>query len=248
MRTPSLDDRIAATMRPTDQPKVMHQSWNELLFLHWEIDPVDIQSTLPEGLRVDTFDGRGYLGIVPFYMNRVRPPFFPAVPGLSNFLEMNVRTYVHDEYGRPGVWFYSLDANQKLVVRLARKFFHLPYYDAKMSSVIDSGVVDYRSQQEHSNETSCYKYSARSVIESPEPGSLEYFLAERYYLFSHHQKTNQLYSGRVHHTPYPLLDVEVAEYSDYPIQLAGFERPGRLYNSSLMSHGVNVEVFPLQKL
>jgi len=110
----------------------MYQQWRDLLFLHWEYPAAAIQETLPEGLFVDTFGGTAYLGIVPFFMRNSRPRFLPAVPGLSNFMELNLRTYVYDRSGIPGVWFYSLDANQPLAVEIARRIFHLPYRHAKM--------------------------------------------------------------------------------------------------------------------
>lgn len=100
----------------------MYQRWRDLLFLHWEYPVEQIQQTLPPGLRVDTYHGQAYLGIVPFFMCDIRPRFLPAVRGISHFLELNLRTYVYDEAGVPGVWFYSLDANQRLAVKVARRF------------------------------------------------------------------------------------------------------------------------------
>lgn len=101
----------------------MRQRWEKLLFLHWAWDAAEVQRTLPLGLTVDTFEGRAWLGVVPFFMRDVRPAWVPSVPGISNFLELNVRTYVFDGRGRPGIWFYSLDCNQRLAVRAARTFF-----------------------------------------------------------------------------------------------------------------------------
>ncbi|MEL7087674.1 MAG: DUF2071 domain-containing protein [Planctomycetota bacterium] len=120
------------TLKPPTGPCVMRQAWRDLLFLHWEFDPGLIQDTLPTGLRVDTLGGRAYVGVVPFQMDKVRPRFCPPVPGVSWFGELNLRTYVVGPDGRPGVWFYSLDAHQRLAVWLARKFFSLPYYYARI--------------------------------------------------------------------------------------------------------------------
>ena len=130
---PDESQRLAACARPTGRP-VMYQQWSDLLFLHWEYSAAVIQATLPEGLFVDTFGGKAYLGVVPFFMRNIRPRFLPAVPGISDFMEMNLRTYVHNRAGIPGVWFYSLDANQWLAVKIARRFFHLPYEHAEMKS------------------------------------------------------------------------------------------------------------------
>ena len=81
----------------------MYQQWRDLLFLHWEYSAAAIQATLPDGLFVDSFDGKAYLGVVPFFMRNIRPRFLPAVPGISNVMELNLRTYVHDPAGVPGV-------------------------------------------------------------------------------------------------------------------------------------------------
>ena len=142
---PTEPQRLAVRARPAGRP-AMFQQWRDLLFLHWEYPAATIQATLPEGLHLDTFAGKAYLGVIPFFMRNVRPRFLPGLPRLSNFMELNVRTYVHDEAGVPGVWFYSLDANQPLAVKIARRFFHLPYEHAAMeSSRTESGAIHYRS-------------------------------------------------------------------------------------------------------
>ncbi len=97
-------------------PAVMRQRWKDLLFLHWKWDEPQLQATLPPGLTVDTFEGNAWLGVVPFFMCGVRPSLHPPVPLLSNFLALNVRTFVRDSEGKPGVWFYSLDCNQPVAV------------------------------------------------------------------------------------------------------------------------------------
>src|SRR5688572_14180894 len=134
MNKPSLDQRLEARQRPINSFSIMKQKWRNLLFLHWAIEPHLVQSTLPKGLTVDIFKDKAYIGISPFWLEDVRPRFFPPVPGISNFFEINVRTYVHDETGLPGVWFYSLDANQFLAVTLARIFYGLPYRYCEINS------------------------------------------------------------------------------------------------------------------
>src|SRR6266496_5134461 len=119
MKPPTLSDRLVVRDRPTYRSPLIYQNWRSLLFLHWEYNVEAIQNTLPEGLRVDTFAGKAYIGIVAFFMQDVHPRFLPTLPGLSHFQELNVRTYVYDDRGVPGVWFYSLDANQWLAVQAA---------------------------------------------------------------------------------------------------------------------------------
>ena len=109
----------------------MTMTWHSLAFLHWPVAAESLQASIPEPLVLDTFAGQAWLGVVPFGMSNVRPRWAPPLPGVSRFPEINVRTYVtHD--GKPGVWFYSLDATNWLAVRGARALFHLPYYDARI--------------------------------------------------------------------------------------------------------------------
>ena len=108
-------------------PWALGMTWRDLLFMHWPVDVDALRPLVPPSLSIDTFDGSAWLGVVPFDMTGVRPHFLPAVPGLSNFPEINLRTYVTAE-DRPGVWFFSLDAHSRLAVRLARTTFHLPYF------------------------------------------------------------------------------------------------------------------------
>lgn len=230
----------------------MFQSWQELLFLHWAIDPALIQQTLPPGLQVDTFDGKAWLGIVPFYMRGIRPRFLPAVPGISNFLEVNLRTYVYSQKdGTPGVWFYSLDANQWLAVRVARTLFHLPYFDARMSAnpypVNLTDPIDYRSARAgEPDEGTRFQYQAGKSLGISEPGSFEFFLLERYILFAYNQRKQQLYTGQVHHSPYERCEVKVEAYDTRLAGYAGFDLDSRPVEHVAMSRGVRVDVFPVQ--
>lgn len=232
----------------------MYQSWRQLLFLHWEFDPRVIQRTLPPGLTVDTYEGRAYLGVVPFLMRNIRPRFLPALPGVSNFLETNVRTYVHDENGTPGVWFYSLDANQWLAVRTARRFFHLPYFDAQMqaeSTPATTGTeLDYATtrRDDPAQTASRFIYRGSGAARVATPGTLEFFLAERYYLFAYDARRKRLFSGQVHHAPYPLQDASVTQWSDRLLELAGFESPAREPDNALYSEGVDVDIFSIQRV
>lgn len=225
----------------------MFQRWSDLLFLHWNVEPECVQATLPEGLEVDCHEGRAWLGVVPFFMQKVRPRFLPSVGPISNFLELNLRTYVHDASGRPGVWFYSLDASQPVAVRLGRKLFHLPYHDAAMSAERSEGLVDYHCHRRGTapSERSCFRYGPGEPLDRPEPGSLEYFLLERYYLFSARPDSGRLFAGQVHHHPYPADRSRVERYSTVPIDQAGLTVGGREPDHALFSRGVDVEIFPV---
>ena len=249
MALPTVKQRIDSCCRPKDRQPVMYQKWRELLFLHWEVDPDEIQRTLPDGLTVDTYHGKAFLGLVPFFMKDIRPRFLPAVPGISNFLEMNLRTYVYDKLGRPGVWFYSLDANQWLAVRVARTFFNLPYFDAVMSTETNDGI-SYRVSRKgaSSHLDSNFYYKKLEKLDPPDPESLEFFLIERYLLFAVNKLSNSLYSGQVHHEPYPLYNVDALIKSAGAIELAGFSALNRLPDHTIMSPGVDVDVFSIEKI
>lgn len=226
----------------------MYQKWRDLLFLHWEYPATLIQQTLPRGLTVDTYQGHAFLGVVPFFMRDIRARFLPAIPGTTNFMEMNLRTYVYDERGRPGVWFYSLDADQWLAVRVARTVFNLPYFDATMRAIQDS-TIEYVVHRRGSppSASSHFRYTGQEELAPPSRESLEYFLIERYLLYAVN-RSGALFSGRVHHSPYPLRQVSVEVIKDDVISLAGFEHPGRAPDHAVMSRGVDVEIFAIERV
>jgi uncharacterized protein YqjF (DUF2071 family) len=246
---PAAKQRVAACERPLGQP-VMYQRWSDLLFLHWDY-PVDaIQATLPEGLFVDTFGGKAYLGVVPFFMQNIRPRFLPALPGLSNFQELNLRTYVYDRAGMPGVWFYSLDANQWLAVQIARQLFHLPYDYAKMqSSRTPEGRTRFTSARTGAGahgKTCAFDYAPGATLPQSAPDSLEFFLTERYRLYS--RAPDGFRRGAVFHQPYPLTGATLGCWDEHLLTLNGFTPTGRPPDHIAHSRGVDVTVFPLERV
>src|SRR4030095_5826125 len=174
-------ERLAIRERPSGQP-LMHQKWGKLLFMHWRIEEKLLRPLIPEQLEIDTFDGTAWIGIIPFTMwdSRALRPFVPPVPGLSSAHELNVRTYVH--YDRvPGVWFFSLDCNSAAAVLGARAFFHLPYYNANIDLKQKAAPIDY-SLSRTDDPTADFDASWKigKTIPFSHPGSLEFFLTERY--------------------------------------------------------------------
>src|SRR5580704_18232680 len=116
------------------RPWTMMQRWNDLLFAHWPIPAAKLEPLLPGGLQVDTFDQSAWVGVVPFWMDRIRLRGMPRIPGASRFPELNLRTYVRERHtNMAGVYFFSLDAANPAAVAVARTFFKLPYYWAHMS-------------------------------------------------------------------------------------------------------------------
>lgn len=229
---------------------VMRQRWAGLGFFHWKVDPGMIASRLPEGLHVDTRDHAAWLGVVPFFMQRVRPAALPALPWLSWFLELNVRTYVHDDEGRAGVWFFSLDANQPIAVELARRLFHLPYEHAAMDATVSHDrIIHYRCRRKSQPTSAICRYP-EAGSQSGEPAladTLEWFLCERYLLFSS-SPGKRIFTGRVHHAPYRITRLDPADYPGTTVPLAwnGFPIPDRPPDSALTAAPVDVRVFPLR--
>ena len=247
LQFPTEEQRLAVRQRPAGSA-LMYQTWTDLLFLHWRMEPELIQSLLPVGLFVDCFQGDAFIGVVPFFMRNIRFRRTPSLPWISHFLELNLRTYVFDEAGRPGVWFMSLDCNQPIAVWAARTLFYLPYEHASMRAKYkDSQTIDYRSRRALPGKVrteSRFTYAFKTDISYALPGTLEFFLAERYLLFSANSK-GQILKGQVHHTPYPLCEVDVAGNETDLFELNGLPAMGRPYDHAIGSRGVNVEVFGL---
>ncbi|MCA9089992.1 MAG: DUF2071 domain-containing protein [Planctomycetaceae bacterium] len=245
---PDWPDRAAWQRRPDRQPN-MFQRWQHLLFLHWACDPQRIQSTLPAGLRVDTFEGQAYLGVVPFQMRGIRPAWAPSVPWVSNFLELNLRTYVLDEQGRPGVWFYSLNADRWLACTVARSWFHLPYHWSRMRCEISpEGWLDYYFQRRGTSaDLAChFRYRGVGTAVPAQRGSLEFFLVERYLLFT--LRRGELCCGQVHHTPYPVQSAEVSRCENFLCELDGLPPVVGPPEHVAYASGVDVDVFSLRPL
>lgn len=241
----SLADRLAVRERPAGRP-VMYQAWSDLTFLHWEVDPAEVQMRLPEGLRVDTFEGKTYVGLVPFTMQGVRPSWSPRVPGLSDFHETNVRVYVVGPDGTPGVWFYSLEAANPVGAWLGRSWFGLPYFWARMSLDKSDLGVDYGSRRMRGGGGSSIQVRAMGEAKVAEPGSLEFWLVERYVLFSL-SRAGVMRSGRVWHEPYLVGRAVVEWWESELVGLAGFPVEG---GPDLVhwSPGVEVDVYRLERV
>jgi uncharacterized protein len=197
-------------MRMRERPRgrrVMRQVWRYLGFLHWPIAAEVIARLLPPELEVDTFDGVAYVGIVPFTIPLTRTGF--GVPMAPAFHEINARTYVHRGGRDPGVWFFSLDATSRLAVAGARLAYGLPYFAADITLAEAGGAVDYRSRRHGTTAAFHARYRPAGEVDTAAPGTLEFFLAERYLLYA--RRRHGLRVARVHHAPYPLQPATAAE-------------------------------------
>ncbi|HEV7238907.1 MAG TPA: DUF2071 domain-containing protein [Thermoanaerobaculia bacterium] len=246
-------DRISPTLEP-DEQVLMHQNWHHLLFLHWEIPPQELQALIPPRLTIDTFEGKAYIGLVPFTMTGVRPILTPSLPWISSFHEVNVRTYVHLEGRDPGVWFFSLDASSRIAVAAARAAYHLAYFAAEMDFRVGEGAlptIEFDSRRDDARGTmpanAHIRYRASEGPTKPAaPGTLEHFLIERYILYAQ-DDDRRLFRARVHHQPYPVQRAEVLALDE---TLVWASRVRRTENVDLRHYAreVNVKVYPLKKV
>ena len=188
----------------------MRMSWHDLLFAHWTFEPDRVAKLLPDGINLDTLEGKAWVGVVPFRMSNVAPRFVPSLPWMSAFPELNIRTYVTHN-GKPGVWFFSLDATNPIAVRVARALFHLRYMDAKMSLRQVDDWYHYDSRRTHRNEPSANfvgKYRPTGEPFFAAAGSLEYWLTARYCLYVSDNR-GRILRGEIDHPPWPLQRAEL---------------------------------------
>jgi uncharacterized protein YqjF (DUF2071 family) len=203
----------------------MTMSWHDLLFLHWPVRPELIRPLIPKGLELDIFDGNAWIGVVPFRMSGVRLRYFPRFAGLA-FPEMNVRTYVWSP-GRSGVWFFSLDATNRLAVRRARAWYGLPYYDARITVRLDGGSVDYHSTRVDEKSAGAEfhaSYKPTGSVYRSAPETLDRWLTDRYCLYAVDPR-GQLGYLEVHHAPWPLQPAEVELRVNTMTQPLGIKLP-----------------------
>jgi uncharacterized protein YqjF (DUF2071 family) len=186
------DERFTATASPLGPrpyppphlPWAMKQVWRDLLFAHWPIDPAVVRPLVPAPFPLDTFDGRAWIGVVPFRITGLRPRAAPPMPFVSSFPELNVRTYVTLD-GKPGVYFFSLDAGSRLAVEAARLFYRLPYAKARITVARRGEAVDYtsvRTDRRFRPAELRARYRPMGPVVFARPGSLDHWLTARYCL------------------------------------------------------------------
>ena len=190
---------------PPARPWVGRMRWCDLAFLHWPVAPDVVRPLVPSELRIDTYDGQAWVGVVPFRMDGVRLRGVPPIPTTYAFPEINVRTYVRGG-ARAGVWFFSLDATSRLAVRGARLLYNLPYYDAEIAITPGADVVHYDSRRVHRDAPNAEfrgHYRAISDVYQAMPGTLDHFLVERYCMFISDERRG-LGVLDIDHPPWPL--------------------------------------------
>jgi len=209
-----------------DGPWLMTQTWHDLLFAHWPVDAGVLRALVPSTFSLDLFDGTAWLAIVPFRMTNVAPRGMPSMPWISEFAELNVRTYVRVG-DKPGIYFFSLDAGSALAVRTARSLLNLPYFVAKMRVMANGDAIEYESQREHHPVAArfCATYRPVGAPSQPLAGSLEYFLTERYCLYNQDRR-GAPYRLEIHHPPWQLQPAEAAFRRNTMADAARMPLPG----------------------
>jgi uncharacterized protein YqjF (DUF2071 family) len=238
-------DRLAIRSRPNGQP-LMHQEWGKLLFMHWRMDEERLRPLIPAGLEIDTFDGSAWIAVVPFTMWDIRPlpPYVPPIPGLNAMHELNVRTYVHLD-GVPGVWFFSLDCNNAAVVVGARTFYYLPYYNAEIELQQRETAIDYLLHRTDDPPAGFHaSWQIREPLPTTSPDSLEFFLTERYCLYSEHKEA--IYWSRIYHQPWPLQKADLVSFDSTMIESLALPSPK---GEPLVHYAeeISVDIWPLKK-
>jgi len=219
----------------------MLQGWHDLTALHWRYESEVVQSLLPEGWRVDSFDSSAWVGLIPFHMRRIRLPHLPAFGPLSTFPETNVRTYIIDPAGRRGVWFFSLDITRLIPAVVARATYRLPYCWAEMAIHREGDVVEYQSRRRWP------KGSAESRVRvqigellSPEGTTdLDHFLTARWGLGS--TLGRRLMWADVDHAQWPIHRAELLSWDESLVKAAGLPAPTGTANVR-WSPGVEVRI------
>lgn len=239
-------DRLSIRERPPG-PSIMRQNWGKLLFMHWPVPERVLRPLVPERLAVDTFDGSAWLSVVPFTMWGIRPSFTPPVPGLSAMHELNVRTYVHLN-GVPGVWFLSLDVESLVATWAARSLYFLPYYHAGMSLREDRKRISFDSRRRQNGappaEFSAV-YTHGDPLPASPPDSLNFFLTERYCLYS--ARRGRLYRARIHHPAWPLRAASVSAFRSTMVEALGLPAP---QGEPLLQYceALKVDIWPIKRV
>lgn len=189
---------------------IMQQNWRNLLFLHWPIPPEKLRPHIPSSLQIDTFNGSAWLGVILFVLEGIYPrgiSFFSLTP---KFPEINVRTYVKYD-GKPGIYFLSIDVANWASLKIAKRWYRLPYHSAQISIRKEGKTFHCHSIRKGNANTPILfegKYVPVSEVFFPKEGTLEHWLTERYCLYSSNNGVN-IYCGEIHHQPWPLQKAKI---------------------------------------
>ena len=241
-------EQVSPDPPPWDRRAVLRQRWSELAYFHWPYEPAAVQRLLPAGLRVDTFDGVAWVGLIPFEMRDVQFGRTPPMRRLGTFIEVNVRTYVIDVLGRRAVWFFSLDVPRSAAVAVARSIFGLPYCWAHAEHTVEGDRHHYRTRRrwpadEQGDADIRFRVGARLV--DSETQGLDNFLCARWAMVA--ERRRELWHGRVDHPQWPLHRVDAVEIDQTLLEAAGLSTPEGAPHARY-SPGVDVRIAWFEKI
>lgn len=181
-----------------------YQEWNKSLFMHWTVDPAIIEPLIPADITLDLFEGKAWVSVVAFTMQKIRPRHLPFFKPISDFHEINVRTYV-TKNNKPGVYFINIEAQKAVSVFLSRNISGLPYEKAVMHRKEQPALCIYTSSNlpKKFHLHAEYEITKKDITKTP----LDLFLTERYCLYVPVQ--NQFYRYNIHHVAWPLQAVTI---------------------------------------
>lgn len=187
---------------------VQEHTWHDLLFAHWPVRADQLQALLPRGIEIDMHDGEAWIGVIPFRLSNIHLRGFAPLPVVSAFTELNVRTYVTC-HGKPGVYFFSLDADSLFNVIVARHWYNLSYFYSHMRIDHDGESIRFSSVRRDCDSPPHFEANYRPIGDpyQAKPGSLEHWFCERYCLFAADSR-GRIFCGDVHHAPWPLQKAE----------------------------------------
>jgi hypothetical protein len=248
MQSPRFIDPITPDPPVWTGRTVLRQRWSDLAYFHWRYEPEVVQRLLPDGVRVDTFDGSAWVGLIPFETQGVQLGPTPPVPWLGSFIEINVRTYVVDALGRRSVWFFSLDVPRSAIVAVARTVFSLPYCWARAEHIVHGGAHRYRMRRRWPRAASVRAeigFRVAEGLQADEVSDLDHFLCARWALVT--SRRDELLYGRVHHRRWELQTVDRVSIDQTVVQAAGLPAPiGEPHGR--YSPGVDVEIAWFEKI
>ena len=227
---------------------VMRQTWADIVWCHWPVDPAMVQSILPEGLTPDLFEGKAWVGLIPFSMKNLRLPgpfsLLSKLLRVNNFGEVNVRTYVRGPDGKCGVWFCTLDSDDWLAVKTANVAFGLPYRLAKIQLTRNENKIHWVDQRQEDSALSELEVVIKSGDSRPARLGLEQFLVERYALYT--SRRGKLFRGELEHHPWRLREGSLLLSRIETVEKAGFHVDAEPY--VLVGDPVDVTVYPLHRV
>jgi uncharacterized protein YqjF (DUF2071 family) len=208
-----LDDTGHRPWPLPNAPWIMGQTWERLLFAHWRVPAERLREVVHPKIPIDTFDGSAWLGVTPFTVTGMHVRGTPPPPGVSSFHEINVRTYT-TIHGKPGIYFFSLDAGSRLAVETARRVYRVPYFEARIDVEEEGDRIRYthgRTQADGPAAGFAAEYEPSGSVYTAAPGSFEHWAAERYCLYTLDDE-QRVQRGEIHHPPWPLqaATVEIA--------------------------------------